>query len=153
MAVSRNQRLKMLKDISAAHLQLRKLISSLSDEELLRPETAGAWSAKNLIAHLADWEGLLLAVIQDREAGRPESWPIADGDMQGLDAWNNAQVIARADWSLEDVQEYFDQTHADLMEVLEKSQNVDPAEAIMYTKTHYSKHQPDLLASRTTPGA
>lgn len=151
MPISKKKRLDMLKDISAAHLQLRKTISSLSDEDLMRPNTAGIWSGKDVISHLADWEGIYMQVLKDRDAGRPERWPRQDMTDYTLDRWNEAQVIAKADWSLGEVREYFEQTHDDLMALLERLPEVDPVEAREYTKDHYAKHYDDLANSRSKP--
>lgn len=149
MAISKKKRLDMLKDISAAHLQLRKTISSLSDEDLTRPNTAGIWSGKDVISHLADWEGVYARVLKDRDAGRPERWPRDEMTDYALDRWNEAQVVARADWSLGEVREYFEQTHDDLMDLLERLPEIDPDEAREYTKDHYAQHYDDLANSRS----
>lgn len=151
MAISKKQRLNMLKDISAAHLQLRKTISSLSDEQLTRPNTAGIWSGKDVIAHIADWERVYAQVLRDRAEGRPESWPTPQGDAEALNAWNQAQVVARADWSLDEVRNYLEETHDDLMELLERLPDIDPEEAYEYTRDHYALHYDDLAAGRTSP--
>jgi hypothetical protein len=151
MAISKKKRLQLLKDVSAAYLQLRKTISSLSDAELMKPDTAGKWSGKDVIAHIADWEGVYMGILRDRDAGRPENWPTEDDTEEALDTWNEAQVIAKADWSLDKVREYLEQTHADLMELLERARDIDPDEAIEYTKYHYSMHYDDLMACRAKP--
>ena len=148
MAISRNQRLKMLKDLAAAYLQLRKTISSLGDEALVRPNTAGIWSGKDVISHIADWEGVYAQVLRDRNEGKQESWPTGEATGVGLDAWNEAQVISRADWSLGEVMEYLEYTHDDLMELLESLPEIDSAEALHYTRDHYALHYDDLTASR-----
>lgn len=147
MAISRNQRLKMLKEVSAAYLQLRKTISSLSDAELMRPNSAGIWSGKDVISHLADWEAAFASVIRARNEGKPEIWP-TDDEGVSLDTWNEAQVVARADWSLGEVKEYLEQTHDDLMELLEKLPDLDREEALHYTRDHYALHYDDLAACR-----
>ena len=153
MAISKKKRLDMLKDISASHLQLRKTISSLSDDDLTRPNTTGIWSGKDVISHLADWEGVYMQVLKDRDAGRPENWPRQEMADYTLDKWNEARVIARADWSLGEVQEYFEQTHDDLMALLERLPEIDPDEARHYTKDHYALHYDDLTACRARPAS
>jgi len=149
VAISRNQRLKMLKEVSAAFLQLRKTISSISDEDLATPNTAGLWSGKDVISHIADWEAAYMRVIIARNEGKPEVWP-TDEEGVSLDAWNEAQVVARADWSVDEVKEYLEQTHDDLMEQLEKLPDLDRAEALHYTKEHYDMHYADLTAARSS---
>lgn len=149
MAISRRKRLELLKDVSAAFLQLRKAISSISDADLTRPNTVGVWSGKDMIAHIADWERAYTEVLRNRAANESEQWPAPDDSDAALDAWNQAQVTARADWELADVLEYFDQTHADLMEMLEQVPDLDPAESAEYTRWHYNAHYDDLMACRS----
>lgn len=149
MAISTKQRLELLKDISSANLQLRKTLSSLSDEDLTRPETIGIWSGKDLIGHLADWERVYAQVLKDRESGRTESWPSRQMKDYKLDRWNEAQVVARADWSLGEIREYFDQTHDEVMDLLERLPDIDPSEAREYTREHYEAHYDDLAACRS----
>lgn len=140
MAISKRKRLELLKDVSAAFLQLRKTISSLSDADLMRPNTVGSWSGKDLIGHIAAWEGVYAGVLRDPASNRPTDHEI--------DAWNESQATLRADWSLDEVQEFFEQTHADLMELLERAPDIDPAEAFGYTRDHYNKHYDDFMACR-----
>lgn len=148
MTISRNRRLKMLKDVAASYLQLRKTISSLSDEDLSRPGTIGIWSGKDLISHIADWEGAYSEVLKARSEGKIARWPTEEAGLT-TDAWNEAQVVARADWSIGEVMEYLEQTHDDLMELLESHKEIDPQEALHYTRDHYAKHYDDLAACRT----
>lgn len=149
MTISRNQRLKMLKDLAASYLQLRKTISSLSDADLSRPGTAGIWSGKDVISHLADWEGAYAEVLKARNEGKPARWPTQEEGVT-LDAWNEAQVVARADWSVGEVMEYLEQTHDDLMELLESLPEIDREEALHYTRDHYALHYDDIAACRTS---
>jgi hypothetical protein len=151
MAISKNQRLKMLKEVAAAHLQVRKTISSMSESDLVRPGTAGNWSGKDIISHLADWEGVYARVLEDRNAGKPESWPTGEGRGISLDEWNEAQVVARADWTLDEVKAYFEDTHDHLMDLLERLPEIDRQETLHYTSEHYNLHYDDLAASRSSP--
>jgi len=151
MAISKRKRLQLLKDISASFLQLSKTISSLSDGELMRPGSVGKWSGKDVMTHIADWEGVYTGILKDRDASQPVNWPTEDDTDEALDAWNESQVIAKADWSLDEVREYFEQTHADLMELLERLPIIDPDEAVEFTKYHYSMHYDDFMACRVKP--
>ena len=138
----------MLNEVAAAYLQLRKTISSIGDDTLIKPHTAGIWSGKDVISHLADWEGIYAQVLRDRRDGKRESWPTSGPNGVSLDAWNEAQVIARADWSLGEVMEYLEAPHDDLMELLESLPELDPVEVLHYTRDHYAMHYDDLAAAR-----
>jgi uncharacterized protein (TIGR03083 family) len=51
---------ELLKDIQAERRRLEKLLASLSEEQLLLPGAVGDWSVKDVLAHLVEWERLLL---------------------------------------------------------------------------------------------
>lgn len=148
MAITKNQRLELLKDVSAAHLQLLKTISSLRDAELTRPNTVGIWSGKDVISHLGDWIGVYNSVIQNRQAGRPDGWPTGEATGVSLQEWNEGQVIAHADWSVDEVKEYLQSNYDALMDTLEQTLDVDPVEVLDFTRDHYSAHLDDLTRSR-----
>lgn len=147
MAITRKQHLEMLQEISAAHLHLLKSISTLSDAELTKPDTAGIWSAKDVIAHIGDWIGVYNGVLHNRAAGEPPNWPTTASGLT-LDEWNQAQVVARADWSVDEVKEYLQDQYDDLMQTLERSLDVDPEEVLHFTRDHYNMHFEDLNRAR-----
>lgn len=37
------------------HEKVKKLVSSLSEEQVLKPNTLGEWSVKDMVSHLAAW--------------------------------------------------------------------------------------------------
>jgi hypothetical protein len=51
---------ELLKDIQGERRRLEKLLASLSEEQLLLPGAVGNWSVKDVLAHLVEWEQLLL---------------------------------------------------------------------------------------------
>lgn len=148
MALTKNQHLELLKDVSSAHLQLLKTISSLSDAELTRPNTTGIWSAKDVISHIADWLGVFNGVLQNRKAGLPDGWPTGEATGVSLQEWNETQVIAHADWSIEEVKNYLEHNYDALMETLEQTRDIDPEEVLDFTRGHYSAHHDDLNRAR-----
>ena len=54
------QKSELLKNIQVEHRRLEKLISSVSEEQLIQPGVVGEWSAKDVLAHLVEWEKLFL---------------------------------------------------------------------------------------------
>ncbi len=62
-----SSKVELLKDIQVEHARLDKMLSTLTAEEMIRPGVVGDWSVKDVLAHLAAWEQLLLGWY---EAGR-----------------------------------------------------------------------------------
>lgn len=148
MAISKKQRLELLKDVSAAHLQLLKTISSISGEQLLKPGVAGIWSGKDVISHIGDWLGVYNGVLQNRIAGQPENWPVGEAAGVTLNEWNEAQVAARAGWTIDEAKEYLQDNYDALMETLERVPDVNPEEVLDFTRDHYSSHMEALNRAR-----
>jgi hypothetical protein len=99
---------------------LDRLFAQLSDAEMERPNTIGdAWSAKDLLGHVAFWEELALAAIAACRAGRrPER--VADG----VDAANARNQERTREEPLAEVRARAAASHA---AVLDAIQSIDDA--------------------------
>jgi hypothetical protein len=51
---------QLLKDILTQRRRLEKTLATLSADAMLQPGVTGAWSLKDILAHLAAWEKLFL---------------------------------------------------------------------------------------------
>lgn len=97
---------------SAARLEAA--FTSLSEEQLLRPNTVGQWSLKDVLAHIA-WEwlaGQLEAYLEGREPTAMECFghehaPGPDDDMSTNDGRNAWAYSLDKDLSLSDVLERY----------------------------------------------
>lgn len=90
MSTPRHQALATLEE---GHRAVAELLAAMSDEELERPATIGGgdWSAKDLAAHLAEWESHAVgAIAQWRRGERPDALDLTDERVDRL----NAEAIA-----------------------------------------------------------
>ena len=145
----------LLQNIAAARKKLETLVNSLTETQLTTPGLVGAWSVKDVLAHLAAWEQLTLERLNAGLGNRPLPMrPIkTDEDVQ----WMNDKVYARnRDRALAAVREDFRIAHERLMEKvngLDKKliQKTAPMEwagdrpvwllIAVNTYIHYAEHQ------------
>src|SRR3990167_384148 len=84
------------------HEELRKLVSSLSEEQALKLKMLGEWSIKDIISHLAAWN--LEAIDEvDRVLKNEATWPAKYEDKTGEDEFNRKEVEKRQKMSWQGV--------------------------------------------------
>ena len=86
------KQLRLLKRVEAAWAAFTDSYAGLSEAELLEPGVVGAWSVRDIIAHVTTWEEEALKHLPGIAAGRrPPRYAVTYG---GIDAFN-ALVTAR----------------------------------------------------------
>lgn len=138
-------RTEALREIRDAYDDLFGQIAGISDEQLLLPGTAGTWSARDVIAHIADWEAVLIEHLARLDAGLLPDWPTATRDN---DSVNADMLRASESRTLPEVMSYLQETHERLMSALETSPSVDLQHALDVTKGHYQRHRADLARAK-----
>ena len=102
------------------------LLTALSPAEMERSATIGDgdWSAKDLIGHLASWEGLALLSLKEWRRGeipwveRPEG-PFSAPATGKVDAFNARAVAEQAALTLDEVRTRARATHRELIGAIE----------------------------------
>jgi hypothetical protein len=109
----------LLGDIQAQRRQLEKNLDALTPAERVAPGVVGEWSVKDLLAHLAAWEGLLLSWYDAGRAGRlPAIAPV--GMSRAAIAELNQQIyIQNRSRPLEAVQAEFHRSFEQVWAVLQ----------------------------------
>src|SRR5437763_10970115 len=92
-------------------------MAGLPDTALDQKGTVGGWSIKNVLAHLTDWESIVVQILPDRLATgiRPEILNEIGADE---DAWNARQVAEREHLSPQQQLQEFTRTREALYQVL-----------------------------------
>lgn len=94
-------------DFGASH-------AGLSDRQLLLPGVTGAWSVRDLVAHVTWWEEEALKHLPIvREGRRPPRYSVTYG---GIDAFNALMTVRHRDRSLETVFRWHHDVHERLRE-------------------------------------
>jgi len=101
--------------LAAAREELLAAAELVSPEERASRPVCGVWTLQDVLGHIADWEGYLLAGLRDMTAGRPPGVEYVPDE----EAWNQAHAQARRNQSWERVWADFQGVHRALLEVLE----------------------------------
>jgi len=96
------------------HQTVLRTLDNLPQAEWETPGVCGAWSVKEIIAHLASYEHLLVDVLQTFLDGGPTPYLDKMGAL-GLLGFNDVEVAARQDMTIAETLAEFTDTHAQTM--------------------------------------
>jgi hypothetical protein len=107
-------RRQLLERLEAAWTELENSYAGLTDAQLLIPGVTGAWSVRDIIAHVTWWEEEALQHLPlVRDGGRPPRYALTYG---GIDAFNALMTERRRHLPLAEVLRLHDEVHARLVE-------------------------------------
>lgn len=149
--VDSNQR--VLERMERAWSDFQASYAGLGEADLLEPGVTGAWSARDIIAHVTWWEEEALHHLPAIRAGRrPPRYSVTYG---GIDAFNALMTERRRDLPLAEVLRQQADVHGRLLEYVAAA----PAELLLRetrfrrrlrldTWGHYPKHAAAIRAWR-----
>jgi DinB superfamily len=112
-----NRRGQLLKRLDAAWEAFNESYAGLPDAELLTPGVTGAWSVRDIIAHVTTWEEEALKHLPlILQGGRPPRYSFQYG---GIDAFNARMTEAKRGLSLDEVRAQAAAIHARLVAFVE----------------------------------
>ncbi len=112
MAVGEGQAKRLRQRIEAEWRALQESYAGLSDARLTEPGVAGAWSVKDILAHVTTWEEEALKHLPlIIEGGRPPRY-VRYG---GIDAFNALMTEQKRALSFADVLTQLQETHGRLL--------------------------------------
>lgn len=104
---------QLLDRLDRAWKDFEESYAGLSESQLLIPNVTGAWSVRDIIAHVTWWEEEALEHLPlIREGGRPPRYSVKYG---GINAFNALMTERRRGLSLAEVLRQHDEVHARLM--------------------------------------
>jgi hypothetical protein len=101
------------------HLWVHKHLDGLTDEEWMTPGVCGWWSVREIIAHLASFEQVLVEVLDSFITSQPTPTLEQYKTMRG-DDFNEVQVNQRKGKSPSDVLKEYDHLHEEVRQRLPK---------------------------------
>ncbi|HET8905703.1 MAG TPA: DinB family protein [Ktedonobacterales bacterium] len=141
--VQRDEQATIPDQMRAEHARLEALLAGMSDEELVRPEAFGAWSVKDMLAHITFWEQRVIAYSD----GAKESLVGPDEDEQAAVDRINAEVLAaNREQPLAEVRADFERSYQQVLRLAESLSADDLADDVLYslfagdTFEHYREH-------------
>jgi hypothetical protein len=115
--VETRSRQQLLKRLEAAWRAFTQSHAGLPEPDLLEPGVTGAWSVRDIIAHVTTWEEEALKHLPlILRGGRPPRYSVTYG---GIDAFNARTTEQKKDFSLADVLRQGDAVHRRLIALTE----------------------------------
>ncbi|MGH7495575.1 MAG: DinB family protein [bacterium] len=108
---------QLLKRLDKAWMDFKESYAGLTDAELIEPGVTGAWSVRDLIAHVTWWEEEALTHLPHiLDGGKPPRYSATYG---GIDAFNAQRTEQKKGVSLSEVMRERDDTHGRLIDYLQ----------------------------------
>ena len=112
-------RQQLLQRLDKAWVDFKASYAGLPEEQLMEPGVTGAWSIRDIIAHVTTWEEEALEHLPSiLEGRRPPRYSVAYG---GIDAFNALMTKRKEDLSLAEVLRQLDDTHQRLIDLIESA--------------------------------
>src|SRR6185369_13071519 len=112
-----DKRQQLLKRLDKAWYAFKESYAGLPDSELLEPDVTGAWSVRDIIAHVTTWEEEALKHLPLVLNGkRPPRYSVTYG---GIDAFNARTTEQKKNLSLPEVFQHQEDVHCRLIELIE----------------------------------
>jgi hypothetical protein len=140
--LSDEDREELLSTMDAAHHAFLELVASIDAADLLKENTIGIWSGKDLIAHLGHWQQAAIDLTRELEQDRPGKWPGEDGN--NINEWNEARVEEMGDQDLDEIRAYQQERYEELRELIQTSSFATRSAGIGATEFHYGLHTEDF---------
>jgi hypothetical protein len=110
-------RRQLLNRLDTAWEGFQASYAGLSDSELLKPGVTGAWSVRDILAHVTAWEEEALKYLPlILEGGKPPRYSVTYG---GIDAFNARMTEQKSGLSLAEVLAQQDETHQRLIALVQ----------------------------------
>jgi hypothetical protein len=115
-------RRQLLERLHKAWVAFKASYAGLSEAQLLEPGVTGAWSVRDIIAHVTTWDEEALTHLPSiLEGGKPPRYSVTYG---GIDAFNALMTKRKESLPLSEVLRQLDDTHRRLVEVIERAPGV-----------------------------
>jgi hypothetical protein len=112
-------RQQVLKRLDKAWADFKASYAGLPEEQLMEPGVTGAWSIRDIIAHVTTWEEEALEHLPSiLEGRRPPRYSVAYG---GINAFNALMTKRKEGLSLPEVLRQLDDTHQRLIDLIESA--------------------------------
>jgi len=110
---------RLLERLEDAWVAFKASYDGLSEAQLLEPGVTGAWSVRDIIAHVTTWDAEALTHLPSiLEGKRPPRYSMTYG---GIDAFNALMTKRKESLSLSEVLRQLDDTHRRLVGVIERA--------------------------------
>ena len=138
-AVTKQQ---LIEDAQTERAALEKFLASLTPEQMTQAKTVGDWSAKDVLAHLIEWEQMAVKWYETGAKDKVPAVPSEEYNWGQLPKLNHAIYLKHRDRSLEDIQKEFKSSHKKIMKTIEAI-----PEKELFTRGQYTWTKNNLLGA------
>jgi DinB superfamily len=136
---------EMLAQIDTAWIEWLESLEGLTDDQLSQANAAGEWSCKDLMNHVAFWDGQAASETKRRSQGAPPR----KNDWQKM---NDDDAAANRDRSPSESRARMLASHQQLIDLLEELRDFDESWVNDDTWNHYPEHAVDIRNWRKEAG-
>ena len=135
--------------VEASWANLVEAIEGIPEERIDEPGVAGEWSVKDVLGHLAYWDGEAIEGVERSLNGDSES---SGDDGDDFEVTNQREQAVRSGRSVAKARQELFGTHDRLLAALRQHPTIDPNEIAGDTFEHYDEHAADIRAWRQRLG-
>jgi hypothetical protein len=120
---------KILELMRSEREALEKTLAALSEAQMTQPGVQDAWSVKDILAHIVDWERRMVRWIQESLRGEVPQRPAPGMTWDDLDRLNERTYLSNKDRALDEVRADFQRSYRRSLQVVEslsESDLIDP---------------------------
>jgi len=150
-------RAQVLRRLDKAWGALKDSYAGLSDSQLIKRGVTGAWSVRDILAHVTTWEEEALKYLPlILEGGKPPRYAATYG---GIDAFNARMTEEKRGLSLSQVLAQLDHTHQRVIDLIQRTPEEQFTRETRFrrrlrldTYSHYPTHADAIRSWRTLRG-
>ena len=101
---------ELLKSLDHSWSELRRVVDSMSENEMLASGVVEDWSVKDLLGHMAFWAQRAANTLAQVGAGRADEMPGPETESE-LDEWNAREAAAREGQTLPQLRADWERAH------------------------------------------
>ena len=136
---------QLLQDAETERAALDEFLAGLTPDQLTQAGALGDWSAKDVMAHLLEWEGMVLHWYQAGTKGQTPITPSEEYNWGQLPQLNQAIYLKHCDRPLAEVQQEYQASYKKVMKTLRAI-----PEAELFTRGQFAWTRNNLLAAYFT---
>ena len=125
----------IIKRLDTERRRLEKNLEGLREEQMQQPGVVDEWSVKDVLAHLAHWESLMPGWVEAARQGVNVQTPAPDLTWKQLDIFNQRIYTQYRNMPLDEVRQYFQDAHTELMQMAETMPEEEMLERGRYSFT------------------
>lgn len=133
---------QLLETIEAEHKALEQFLAGLSPAQMTKPGAIGEWSVKDVLAHLLEWQHMVLSWHAAGLQGKVPATPAEDLNWSQIPQLNQQIYEKHCHRALADIQKEFKSSHKKMLSTIQSL-----SEADLFTRGRYAWTKNTTLGS------